>query len=391
MSLGDLTPQPNFLKQFEAWALRRGKLGPKDRMGIRMPQFGMRTRTVDNYVYRLSRILARTEPPYLVAKEVPSTSSQYTNGNVTRTDYLVAKGPDGRAVDVRKMTPEILISGMDNLFPRGILPENSSNYRHYQAAAMKFGQWLVYGLKDHDRPIWTERDIEAFRVVWPSPKVHYPKISIIEPEDFDPFLDWLKTADGKRRCDPGYREIHDAAKAMRTLGLRYEGMRGVDVKLRGKMIFEGVSGKLAKGNLTVHEKHTPREFQLSTREREFIAERMAYMRETWPDCPTLFCNTKGGPWLQAGNSFNKTLRYAWTRYVEEVLHQEVDQSDLDGCHAHALRHTCAVYLVKLGASFPNIKNRMGHKDYNTLGIYTDHVSKSGGEEIDRLEDEKYGR
>ena len=44
------------------------------------------------------------------------------------------------------------------------------------------------------------------------------------------------------------------------------------------------------------------------------------------------------------------------------------------------------FLLTFG--LPNIKNMMGHRDYKTLGIYVEHVSKSGGEEIDRLEAEK---
>lgn len=382
--LGDQTPQPNFLKTFEAWALRRGKLGPGANA---IPQFGMRSRTIENYVYRLSRILSMTEPPYLVGKSVQS--EHLANG--TKTEYPVAKGTDGRARDIRNITPSELISGMDNMFPMGILPENSSNYRHYQAAAVKFCQWLIYGLKDHDRPIWTTGDLKEFSDVWPWVRVRYPSISIIEPEQFDPFLDWMLHVEPARKCDPSYRELHDAAYAMRWIGLRYEGMRGIDKYLSGKVVFEGVSGKLARDRIIIHEKHTPRDFQMSTRQRTFLKGRMAYMKEHWPDCPTLLCNTRGKPWLQATNAFNATLRKAWTRYTEESLEQEVDRSDMDGCHAHALRHTCAVYLVKLGVSFPVIKAMMGHADYKTLGIYVVHVNKSGGEEIDRLEGEKDGK
>jgi integrase len=322
----------------------------------------MKESTVNDYVFRIQRILANSDPPWLEA--VARNGHKYDNG--TALTYKVLRDPRDIKVDT-------LVSGIDALFPSGVTDDVAANYRHYQQAAVCLGRYLVYQLTHRDKPIWKTQDLEELRERVPSYSVQYTDIEIVDPERFDAFLAWLKTAAPLRKEDPDYRELHDAAFALRWLGLRWSGMVGAPKDLRGKTV------KLARGHLEIWEKHRPRKYEAPEVVLEFLEERQAYMAKTWPDCDTLFCNTKGRPWHRTTTAFNHTLRKAWTRWEEEENHTQADLDDIDALHAHALRHICGTYWVKIGVPLPVVKNYLGHADYRVLDIYVRHVTKSSGD------------
>lgn len=330
----------------------------------------MSARTVKDYVWRTHRVLAVTSPPYLDV--AARNGHKYDNGKALT--YRVVR-------DIRKVTPEELLTGIHKLFPEGIKDEVAANYRHYKLALVSLGRYLVYEMQDqHQRPVWSTEDLDRLRELLPQEKVVYAQVEIMDPALFDEFMTWLRTAEPARKEDPGYRELHDLAYALRWMGYRYSGARGAPVKLDGKKTIKHGSTKLARGVVTITEKppNPIRSWSAPKNVLAFIKERQAYMAKAWPEAQYLFVNTKGNRWPEGSSTFNRTLRKAFTRFHLEVKGEAPEDVDLEATHAHALRHICGTYWVLVGVDFPTVKNYLGHKDYKIMELYVGHVARLKG-------------
>lgn len=330
----------------------------------------MSPRTVKDYIWRTQRLLTMTSPAYLEA--VSRRGHKYDNG--ASLSYKVL-------IDIRKVTPEELLSGIHKLFPEGITDEVAADYRHYKQALVCLGRYLLYELTNqHDRSVWTCGDLDRLRGMLPKEKVVYAQVEIMDPALFDEFMDWLRHAPPARKEDPGYRELHDMAFALRWMGYRFSGARLAPVRLDGKKTVKNGSTKLSRGEITITEKppNPVRSWSAPAKVLDFLKGRQVYMKGNWPDCDYLFCTTRGTQWYMGSSTFNTTLRKAFARFHLEVKGTEPEDVDLEACHAHALRHICGTYMVQAGIDFPTVRNFLGHKDYKIMDLYVGHVARLKG-------------
>ena len=326
--------------------------------------------TVKDYIQRTMRVLINTSPPYLEA--VSRNGHKFDNGRALSYRVLI---------DIRKVTPKELLSGIHKLFPEGITDEVAANYRHYKLALISLGRYFVYEMTNqHGRNVWEAEDLDVLRELLPKEKVVYAQVEIMDPALFDEFLSWMLTASPPQEGHAGYRELHDLAFALRWMGYRYSGARLCPVKLDGKKTVRKGSTKLSRGLITITEKppNPVRSYQAPDIVLDFLRDRRAYMKGNWPQSEYLFCTTRGTQWNEGSGSFNTVLRRAFTRFHLEVKGTKPEDVDLEACHAHALRHICGTYMVQSGVDFSTVKNYLGHKNFEIMELYVGHVSRLKG-------------
>ena len=180
--------------------------------------------TVKDYIQRTMRVLINTSPPYLEA--VARNGHKFDNGRALSYRVLI---------DIRKVTPKELLSGIHKLFPEGITDEVAANYRHYKLALISLGRYFVYEMTNqHGTNVWQPEELYLLRELLPKEKVVYAQVEIMDPALFDEFLSWMLTASPPQEGHYGYRELHDMAFALRWMGYRYSGARLCPVNLDGK-------------------------------------------------------------------------------------------------------------------------------------------------------------
>lgn len=366
----------NFTEDFYDWLLRSGR--PAKREG--RPTLAMKDSTARDYVQRMNRLLANTDPPYLKANIISRRNG--TNGQKVDREWLSGDKIEYTVIrDVRKIKLNELIKGIKNLFPAiddTVIP----NYRHFQQGGVAFIRWLIWEkTNQHGRSIMKETDLATWRIEVPSLMVkEIPKLEIVDPEMIDDFLVWLEKVD---------RELWGPTWVMRNLGLRYSGMRGATVDLAGGPKVTQGTMKLSiarkytrKGNkrvlverphLSIWEKQKPREFDLAKVIKDFLLAQQKYQRDNHPGDPWLFTNKWGNQFHVQSGPFNAAIQRAYVRWHNELFNQDPPENEVKVMTAHKLRHACGVDLVRRRMPEKLIRDILGHVDQKTLDRYIQHV------------------
>lgn len=361
---------------FFEWALTTG--GCSKRKGT--PDTGMALSTVEDYHWRVLKVLSMTDPPYLEASYISLRNG--TKGQVVK-EQLRGDSVQYKIVrDINKITPEELTGGLRSCCPQGIGKTAPANYRHYQQGCILFLRWLIYGKKDHGKPILKPDDLEAFRELCPSVQPGEPDFKIIEPEIIDDFLVWLK---------PLHRDLWAALWIMRNLGLRLSGMRRATVDLKGmpgpskpsltvvrNKEVQYVNGKRVlsdRPHIYIYEKKRPRDFDLWPDIHEFLIDQVEYTRLTYPSSKWLF-TILGRNIEDHDNNLRRQMKNWFRRWWAEEFTEEIDAEYLSRFRPHNLRHAFGVYLIKAGVQESIVQTYFGHVDNKITKRYIRHVMAS---------------
>lgn len=76
---------------------------------------------------------------------------------------------------------------------------------------------------------------------------------------------------------------------------------------------------------------------------------------------------KESPWVFPGLN---PERHITTRPIQELVKRVAKRAGLEGVHAHTLRHSTAVGLLRVGASLRQVQQVLGHRNIQTTSAYT---------------------
>jgi len=76
---------------------------------------------------------------------------------------------------------------------------------------------------------------------------------------------------------------------------------------------------------------------------------------------------KESPWVFPGLN---PERHITTRPIQELVKRVAKRAGLEGVHAHTLRHSTAVGLLREGASLRQVQQVLGHRNIQTTSTYT---------------------
>jgi hypothetical protein len=340
----------------------------------------MKDSTARDYVQRMARLMAYTNPPYLQADVISRKNG--TNGKKVDREWESGDKIEYRVVrNIQLLTVKEMISGIQNLFPTiddTVVP----NYRHFQQAGVAFIRYMIWEkTNNHGRPVMKDADMKTWREEVPSLAVkEIPVLEIVDPEILDDFLTWLKVDD---------RDLWGPAWIMRNLGLRYSGMRNGMVDLNGgpkkgqgslklsitrKYIRKGGDRILVeRPHLSIYEKQRPRDFDLPVLIKDFLLDQQDWQKTQHPPATSLFINKWGNKYHRQSGPFNNALQRAYVRWHKHTFNENPPDNEVKVMTAHKLRHACGVDLVRKRMPEKLIRDILGHVDQKTLDRYIQHV------------------
>lgn len=268
----------NYLKKFEFWMLRTGRLDKSGR-----PCEGLSPRTANNRMKKIRRILV--DLGYII----PSGNSRNR-----RYDFQAGK----KAGDIRELTMEQIFNWFKEKFPS--LPDAASRFRKvdYIMAALKFTEFMHFEMN-----IWPRSNLDRvrseLRCPW-VPPIWENKVSILPVERIDAFLEYLKPISNihymmfylMRHANMRYLEVVNAKVDLET-GTITQDFRNNILIIHGK----------GRGGLT-QQRRTP---FLPNQQKELL-EYLEWRKTIKTNSEWLFVNQYGRKWSEHSDHFNKWLR-----------------------------------------------------------------------------------